>query len=484
MTGVVVTEGDDTRGICRRAVLRTGLAAVAAVASGCASTPRARPDPPGMRITGSDGFSGLHALGTYTIARGGTYGPAEIGDRSNHPNATGDESGPTFAGTPLYVATIEPVTIEGVHLKSTVPGVVCIYAKAGANVTVRNCYLDAYVRNGVVAWFNSSTDSPSSITFENNYVHGGTIVVGWWGGTATLSQAHIRYNHIEDIYGRLEGTGPERQAIQFHDVYGPNIDISWNQIVNHWQTSCVEDVITFYADPDCRCGGTAASRAQIHDNMIDGGWPGPGAPPNTYAGAGSNVDLYGDGYGAFADFHNNQYVALCNTGAAVSAGQSSHVYNNRVVCSGRLPDDSGWAPVPSYGNGMVSYHSHHSGPALLWDGIEGHPGWGDIKFTDNVVGFQRPTGRSDWWFEANPDRDPVTHTGNVGIDAAVRAGTAWYSGGHASDAASEGGDAYTITNADQDAERSRWQKKVTASGHLVGPAPSRSGPGPARRPRE
>ena len=130
-----------------------------------------------MRITGSDGFSGPYALGTYTIARGGTYGPAEIGDRSNHPNATGDENGPTFAGAPLRVATIEPVTIDGVHLKSTVPGVVCIYAMAGASVTVRNCHLDAYVRNGVAAWFNSSTDSPSAITFENNHVHGGTIAV-------------------------------------------------------------------------------------------------------------------------------------------------------------------------------------------------------------------------------------------------------------------------------------------------------------------
>jgi hypothetical protein len=78
--------------------------------------PRTRPGPPGTRITGSDGFSGPHAVGTYTIARGGTYGPAEIGDRSNDPGATGDESGPTFAGTPLRVTTIEPVTIEGVHL--------------------------------------------------------------------------------------------------------------------------------------------------------------------------------------------------------------------------------------------------------------------------------------------------------------------------------------------------------------------------------
>ena len=142
------------------------------------------------------------------------------------------------------------------------------YAKAGANITVRNCYLDAYVRNGIVAWFNSSTDSPSTITFENNYVHGGTIVVGWWGGTTTLSQAHIRYNYIEDIYGRLEGTGPARQAIHFHDVYGPNIDISWNEIVNHWQRSCVEDVITFYADPNCRlrrhCSVSSANPRQ-HD---------------------------------------------------------------------------------------------------------------------------------------------------------------------------------------------------------------------------
>ena len=71
--------------------------------------------------------------------------------------------------------------------------------------------------------------------------------------------------------------------------------------------------------------------------MIDGAWPRPGAPPNTYAGSGTIVDLYGGGYGAFADFHNNQYVALCNTGAGVSAGQSSHVYNNRVVCSGASP---------------------------------------------------------------------------------------------------------------------------------------------------
>jgi hypothetical protein len=200
--------------------------------------------------------------------------------------------------------------------------------------------------------------------------------------------------------------------------------------------------------------------------MIDGGWPRPGAPLNTYAGSGTIADLYGAGYGAFADFHANQYVALCNTGPEVSAGQSSHVYNNRVVCSGRLPDDSGWAPVPSYASGMNSYHR---GPLLRWDGVEGNPGWGDIKFTANIVGFQGPAGRSDWRLEANPGRDPVTHTGNLVIDATVRAGTAWYSGGHASDAALEGGDAYTITNADQDAERARWRKKVTAYGRLVGP---------------
>ena len=217
-----MTEDYDARGIRRRVVLRTGLIAVAAVASDDPDIPPTRPDPPDRRISGSDGFSGPYAVGTYTIIGGGAYGPTEIGDRSNDPDATGDESGPTFVGSPLCVTTIEPVTIKGVHLKSTVPGIVCIYTKPGANVTVRNCYLDAYVRNGVVAWFNSSTDSPSTITFENNYVHGGTIVVGWWGGATTLNQAHIRYNYIEDIYGRLEGTGPDRQAIHFHDVYGPN----------------------------------------------------------------------------------------------------------------------------------------------------------------------------------------------------------------------------------------------------------------------
>ena len=45
----------------------------------------------------------------------------------------------------------------------------------------------------------------------------------------------------------------------------------------------------------------------------------------------------------------------------------------------------------------------------------------------------------------------MTHEGNLVIDAAVRADTAWYSGGHVSNATSEGGDAYTITNANQDA---------------------------------
>ena len=72
--GVVVTEGYDARGICRRVVLRTGLAAVAAVASGCTDIPMTRPGPPGMRITGNDGFSGPYAVGTYTIARGGPMG--------------------------------------------------------------------------------------------------------------------------------------------------------------------------------------------------------------------------------------------------------------------------------------------------------------------------------------------------------------------------------------------------------------------------
>ena len=119
-TGVVVTEDYDARGICRRFVLRTGLAAVAAVASGCTDIPPTRPRPPGMRITGGDGFGGPYAAGTYTIARGGAYGPTEIGYRSNDPNATGAESGPTSVGAPLCVTTIETATIEGVHLKSTV----------------------------------------------------------------------------------------------------------------------------------------------------------------------------------------------------------------------------------------------------------------------------------------------------------------------------------------------------------------------------
>ena len=177
--GLGATEDDDARGICRCVVLRTGLAVVAAVARDAPTFPRHGHVPQACgSLEATD--SAARTPPACTPSPGGAYGPTEIGYRSNDPNATCAESGPTGVGAPLCVTTIEPVTIEGVHLNRRCRASYASTPRPALTSLVRNCYLDAYVRNGIVAWFNSSTDSPSTITFENNYVHGGTIVVGWW----------------------------------------------------------------------------------------------------------------------------------------------------------------------------------------------------------------------------------------------------------------------------------------------------------------
>ena len=125
--------------------------------------------------------------------------------------------------------------------------------------------------------------------------------------------------------------------IQFNAVQKvPNVDISWNEVINEPGNSLVEENINFYAS-----SGTSSSPMMVHDNYIQGAYNANPFTDSGYAGGGI---LLGDGavtdpslMGYIYAF-NNHVVNTTNEGMAIAGGVGNKVYGNRVISSGLAPD--------------------------------------------------------------------------------------------------------------------------------------------------
>ncbi|GAB3874810.1 hypothetical protein GCM10028824_28690 [Hymenobacter segetis] len=264
--------------------------------------------------------------GPLVITQGGTYTGNYRSTDSNVPVIT--------------IQTTQPVVIEN-----------CVLAGAGDLIDAKNGGDNLIVRNNKGYGLAQSADntrhgrfleanSAKSIVIEHNYFeHTTGIDIYQWGGNGTASQTlTIRYNQSKNLDGRYRnGGGTYCNFLGMNGALGlVGAEIAWNEVLNEPNQSLVEDNINFY-----NSSGTSGSPLKLHDNYVQGAYPYP-ATGSSYTGSGITID--GDaqsasGATAFINGYNNQLVSTC-AAMNIASGHDNHYYNNRMVTCGLLPDGS------------------------------------------------------------------------------------------------------------------------------------------------
>jgi hypothetical protein len=136
----------------------------------------------------------------------------------------------------------------------------------------------------------------------------------------------VRKNAMRNIQG--DGSGNKRQFLQFNKVTTAMVEVSWNEVINVYGQSAIEDGISVYK----------SSNVVIHDNYLQGGYP--ASFTDAYSGAGI---LLSDDGGNFNRAYDNQVVDWTNVGLAIVAGHDNSLTNNRVLSDGKLDDGTSLA---------------------------------------------------------------------------------------------------------------------------------------------
>lgn len=341
------------------------------------------------------------ASGPITISAGGTY----IGNWVS-PN----DSGAANYGAAVAVATAQPVVIQDSIIENTTSTGYCAYSNTSANnITFRRCTFRTPAGGSGRAL---NTGGSANLVVENCtltrttglYIQGPTV------GASIL----IAKNSVLNIQG-----GPFNTV--FFQVNGATSVASgiveWNQVVNLYGQSLVEDVISIYG----------SSGFIVRNNFVHGGYP--ATPTSGHSGMCCNL---GDGSGNNNIAHDNQFVAYTNGGIGLVSGSNNHAYNNRVIADGRLDDgtEMTWSNT-----GLICYTTIPGNNNTLYNN---YVGW------MQGTGFGHPIARADYYC---PTADNNVETDNT-----------FAYGNHST----------PITKADEDAEWTIWQTKLTANGITVG----------------
>lgn len=357
--------------------------------------------------------------GPLVITQGGTY--------SGNYRST-DSSVPV-----IKIQTTQPVIIEN-----------CILAGAGDLIDAKNGGASIIVRNNKGYGLMQSADnirhgrfveasSAKSVTIEHNYFESTSgITIYQWSGNGTAQQTlTVRYNSAKNIDGRYRNGGcylsQFLQQNQVHNLFG--CEIAWNQIINEPNKSLVEDNISFY-----NSGGSANSPDLLHDNYIQGAFPFP-ANATSYNGTGFIID--GDAVAAnasaYVKAYRNQLVGTSGAGMNIAGGHDIQYYENRVINCGLLPDgsrvNSSWAAAAiwnAYGLPSTAFYNN--------------------SMSNNTIGYYHAGGNTP--YPNRQDASPgacVNCTGTISLPNRP------------------------LTLADEQAEWTLWQQKLSQNGITVGP---------------
>lgn len=278
------------------------------------------------------------------IRRGGSYSGVWRSDDQNVPAVT--------------IATDQPVVLHDSVIFSRGPLIKVLPSGTGANVTVQDVSGTALdpQRAGVARGMFLSAERAARVTVAHCTMNG--VSFGVYLADSTLQSLHIDHNIANDMEDRAsDGAGgllKQRPLlghfIQLGRSSAPNgADISWNQVIDAYGQSSVEDIIDVYESH-----GSSAHPIDIHDNYLQGAFTTPG---ERYTGGGITSEGATDDLTKMSGFvrvTHNTVVQTGNYGIAIAAGHDIVMTDNRVVSCGR--DSSGrWYAGP-FGNASAIWN--------------------------------------------------------------------------------------------------------------------------------
>ena len=296
--------------------------------------------------------------GPIVITAGGTY--------TGHWTSTGSTP-------PVRVRTTEPVTIRNSIVVNRENATLIQAEARGSNVTIEDVFA-----NGGAGRFFSGEDVKVLVVRRSDIIRTGGIYVlkTQPGGTISVTR-----NRQRDV----QGSSGLRQFLQLDQVTTATIDVSWNEIVNVYGRSRVEDNISLYR----------TAFARVHDNFIQGGYPN-----NTldgYSGSGIMIDSLGSHDN---EIYSNQIVDTTNAGIGIAGGYNNKVYDNRLIFDGRLATGERLAAA--------------NVGVFVWDASR-DPSWSNNQAYRNYVGWVNARGnRNDWWLpHCSGNCGNVRHAGAI-----------------------------------------------------------------------
>ncbi|AIZ44243.1 hypothetical protein QR90_02645 [Deinococcus radiopugnans] len=400
-------------------------------------------------------------LGFAALALSATNGPAGLGAGPSYSEPLVITRGGIYRGNwqslnpkvpAVIIKTREPVIIENSNLR-------------GRGDLIRGFNVDLTVRNTRGYGLNPQADQAFPGRFlavefifnlraENNFMQGtsGMYVNRFQGDAAKGQTIKILRNKVQDVDGRyVDRTGHPTgrrynvQAVQLnHVVRVPNVEIAWNEMVNQPGKSAPEENINLYES-----SGTPDSPIRIHNNYIHGAYAVDPLKDKSYSGGGI---MLGDGThkdltvsGGYIEVYRNQIINTSNQGVAIAGGHDQHVWQNRILSTGRLP---GGEIIPTANVG-----------AYMWD-IQGGasqspPTFFNNSIQDNLIGWTRFRSNGNTWY--NNLWTPSCTSANRSVCSNNRS--------------------TVVDDQTERGELALWQNKLTAANVVVGPLQTATGLG-------
>jgi hypothetical protein len=199
----------------------------------------------------------------------------------------------------VFIDTVEPVVITDTTITNLAGGPLVVTNPAlPVNVTIEN--VKAYGGSGRFV----DAYGFKSVTIRNSTIDktGGISLAAPAEGASVLVTRNKHRNVQRDASGGL------RQFVQFNQVLSATAEVSWNQVINEFGKSLVEDVISVYKSAD----------VHVHDNYIQGGYPLHAT--DAYSGGGITVEQ-AESHGNVVE--RNQIVGMIAKGITFAGGANN-----------------------------------------------------------------------------------------------------------------------------------------------------------------
>lgn len=305
---------------------------------------------------------GLIAEGTYPTATSppASSGPTVITKGGTY---TGNWTSTNKTVAAVRVSTTDPVTITGSVTNLAGGPLILSDWPLAVNVTIDN--VKAYGGTGRFL----ELEGFKSVVVRNCTIEktSGICLIHGVAGSSVLITRN-KHRNIQDG-GYLAGTGGNPgNFVQLREVQNATVAITWNEIVNEYNVSWPEDLVSIYKSANV----TLADNYFQHQST-------PGNAYNTSSQ--STITLDGDGSGPYVhdvQVLRNQIVDCVNGGYITGTARDCLFSGNRVIQDGKLPDGvtrmgNGYSAM-SIQSGAMSCHMH-----------------------GNVLGYVgRDGGRTDW----------------------------------------------------------------------------------------